>query len=267
MFDITFSIVLFHTDEKELKNVLKLINESPLKKKIFLIDNSETDELKKFAHTNNVEYIFNNSNLGYGAGHNIAIQKANGLSRYHLIMNSDIEFNPVILEQAFVCMETNPEIGMLSPQILLPDGELQHFCRKLPTPFDLFVRRFIPDFAKPLFKRFLDSYMLLNKDYSSAMNIPNLPGCFMFVRTNILVEIGGFDEKFFLYVEDVDLTRRLHEKSVTLYYPKIVIKHSLARGSYKELKHGLYHVASAIYYFNKWGWFNDRKRIAINNNI
>jgi len=107
----------------------------------------------------------------------------------------------------------------------------------------------------------------LNKDYSSAMNIPNLPGCFMFVRTNILVEIGGFDEKFFLYVEDVDLTRRLHEKSVTLYYPKIVIKHSLARASYKELKHGLYHVASAIYYFNKWGWFNDRERIAINNNI
>jgi hypothetical protein len=129
------------------------------------------------------------------------------------------------------------------------------------------VRRFIPGFAKPLFRRFLDNYLLLNKDYSSPMNIPNLPGCFMFVRTNVLIEIGGFDEKFFLYVEDVDLTRRLHEKSITLYYPKIVIKHSLARGSYKETKLALYHIASAIHYFNKWGWFNDRERIAINNNI
>jgi GT2 family glycosyltransferase len=267
MFDITISIVLFHTDKKEVENVLRLINASALTKKIYLIDNSENDDLNIFSRSRNVEYIYNNANLGYGAGHNIAIYKAKELSKYHLIMNSDIEFNPVILEQAFVCMETNSDIGMLSPQILLPDGELQHFCRKLPTPFDLFVRRFIPGFAKPLFRRFLDNYLLLNKDYSSPMNIPNLPGCFMFVRTNVLIEIGGFDEKFFLYVEDVDLTRRLHEKSITLYYPKIVIKHSLARGSYKETKLALYHIASAIHYFNKWGWFNDRERIAINNNI
>jgi len=267
MFDITISIVLFHTDEKEVRNVLNLINRSSLKKKIYLVDNSADDSLRVLSRINNVEYIFNNTNLGYGAGHNIAINKAAGQSEYHLIMNSDIEFNPVILEQAFMCMETNPEIGMLSPQILLPDGELQHFCRKLPTPFDLFVRRFIPGFLKPLFKKYLDNYLLLNKDYSSAMNIPNLPGCFMFVRTHVLLEVGGFDEKFFLYVEDVDLTRRLHEKSITLYYPKIVIQHSLARGSYKVSKLVLYHIASAIYYFNKWGWFNDRERIAINKSL
>jgi GT2 family glycosyltransferase len=267
MFDITISIVLFHPDEEEIRNVLGLVNQSALKKKIYLVDNSATDALKIFSTTQNVEYIFNNANLGYGAGHNIAINKANGISKYHLIMNSDIEFNPIILEQAFICMETNLQIGMLSPQILLPDGELQHFCRKLPTPFDLIVRRFIPGFAKPLFKRFLDNYLLLNKDYSTQMNIPNLPGCFMFVRTEVLVEIGGFDEKFFLYIEDVDLTRRLHEKSITLYYPKIVIQHSLARGSYKVSKLVLYHIASAIYYFNKWGWFNDRERILINRSL
>jgi GT2 family glycosyltransferase len=267
MVDITISIVLFQTDKEELRHLLSLINESPLSKHIYLIDNSTNDDLRIFSNTPNVEYIFNYVNVGYGAGHNVAIGKAQNMSKYHIIMNSDIDFNPIILEQAFICMETNDNIGMISPKILLPDGELQHFCRKLPTPFDLFARRFVPGFAKPLFKRFLDNYLLLNKDYSSTMNIPNLPGCFMFVRTAILVEVGGFDENFFLYVEDIDLTRRLHEKSVTLYYPNIVVRHSLARGSYKDIKLVLHHIASAIYYFNKWGWFNDKGRITINKNL
>jgi GT2 family glycosyltransferase len=267
MLDLNISIVLFHTDEQEVRNVLNLINHSPLSKKVYLIDNSTNDSLKVLARIPNVVYIFNNKNLGYGSGHNIAINYGNNAAKYHLIINTDIEFDPDILMRAFDFMERNLQIGMLSPKILNSRGELQHFCRKLPNPFDLFARRFIPGFLKSLFKSSLDEYLLIDKDYSKPMNIPNLPGCFMFIRAALLKEVGGFDENFFLYVEDIDLTRRLFELSVTLYYPSIVIKHHLARGSYKFSKLVWFHIKSAIYYFNKWGWFFDNARNSINNDL
>ncbi|WP_295667853.1 glycosyltransferase family 2 protein [uncultured Mucilaginibacter sp.] len=264
MLDIKISIVLFHTEEREVRQVLRLINKSTLRKRIFLIDNSADDTLRVLSTISNVTYIFNNANLGYGRGHNVAINNEDTPSRYHLVINSDIDFDPVSLQQAFDFMEQHDDVGMISPRILDAEGDLQYFCRKLPTPFDLLARRFIPGFFKPLFKHELDSYLLLNKDYSKPMNIPNLPGCFMFMRSDVLKNIGGFDENFFLYVEDIDLTRRLHEVSVTLYYPAITIKHYLAQGSYKFSKLVLYHIKSAIHYFNKWGWFADTSRDEIN---
>jgi len=267
MFELTISIVLYQNDEAELENILNLINESNLNKLIYLVDNSLTNALEKFSSYPNVEYIYNNSNIGYGAAHNVAIAKANNQSEYHLILNADVDFDPEMLKSAFEFMEFNPEVVMLSPKILWPNGNLQHFSRKLPTPFDLFSRRFIPGFLKPVFKRKMDDYILLNHDYTKSMNVPNLPGCFMFVRTDVLNSICGFDENFFMYVEDIDLTRRLHEKGKTLYYPKIVIEHGLAQGSYKISKLLIYHIKSAIYYFNKWGWFNDKMRKTINESL
>ncbi|MFD2873856.1 glycosyltransferase [Mucilaginibacter ximonensis] len=263
MADLSVSVVLYHTDKGELYNLLKSFIKSNLSIDIFLIDNSASDELREISLVfDNSIYIFNGKNIGYGAGHNIAINRSN--SKYHLIVNADIEFDPQILNTALEFMNDNPDVGMISPQIILPNGEMQFFCRKLPTPFDLFARRFIPSFIKPIFKKQLDEYLLADRDYSKPMNIPNLPGCFMFMRMSVLKEVAGFDENFFMYVEDIDLTRRIHEKSKTLYLPEIKIAHGLARGSYKFSKLMLYHIQSAAYYFNKWGWFNDEQRVKIN---
>ena len=265
--DLTVSIVLYKTEIAEIEHVINLLQLSSLSTKIFLIDNSPVNSLQKLTASFPVEYIYCNSNLGYGKGHNIAINKVAGLSKYHLVVNADVDFDPLVLDKAFTYMEANSNTGLISPKIKLPTGELQYFCRLLPTPFDLFARRFIPGVLKIFFKSRLANYLLLNKDYSKTMNIPNLPGCFMFMRTDILSKISGFDENFFMYVEDVDLTRRLHKISDTVYYPEIEITHGLARGSYKLSKLMLYHIRSAIYYFNKWGWFNDKDRYKINAGI
>jgi len=263
-YDLTVSMVLYKTNTAELETAIELISASSLKTKIFLVDNSPTDELRLIAEKYKTEYLFNDLNLGYGTAHNIAIKKAAGWAEYHLVMNTDIDFDPEILEKALLCMNDNPDIGLLSPTIRLFSGELQHFCRLLPNPFDLFARRFIPGFIKPLLKKRLDKYVLAKNDYSKPMNIPNLPGCFMFMRLSDLEKVKGFDENMFMYVEDIDLTRRLHEISKTVYYPEIEIRHGLARGSYKFSKLVIYHINSAIYYFNKWGWFFDKNRIIIN---
>ena len=266
--DLTCSIVLYKTDRKELLNVLTCLLATKLQIRVFLVDNSPTSVLSDVAEIDNrIEYIFNNANLGYGAAHNIAIIRAKNIGKYHLILNADVEFETQILEKAYEYMQNNDDVGLLSPKVNSPEGELLFFCRMLPTPFDLFARRFLPSFVKSIFKEKLENYLMLYSDYSRPMNIPNLSGCFMFTRTSALIKVDGFDENFFMYVEDVDLTRRLFQFTKCVYYPEISIVHGLARGSAKFSMLMVYHIKSAVYYFTKWGWFGDKERRVINSKL
>ena len=86
----------------------------------------------------------------------------------------------------------------------------------------------------------------------------------MLISEAALAEVGIFDERYFLYLEDVDLCRRIHEKFETIYYPRVSIYHHNGKSSYRELRPLMYHVVSAFRYFQKWGWYSDRERIRIN---
>ena len=264
-YDLTASIVLFHNDAAEVKNVIECFLGSSLNVRMYLVDNSTDESLKVLASDQRVEYIFAGDNLGYGAGHNVAMAKSLSNSPYHIVLNPDIAFEPEILIKAIHYMDRHLDVGLLSPAITFPSGAPQQMCRQLPTPFDLIARRFLPGFIKPLFKKKLNAYIISDLDYTKSHNIPNLPGSFMFLRSSAIQDVGAFDEKFFMYLEDVDLTRRINAKYKTIFYPKINITHSLAQGSYKNPKLLVYHIESALYYFNKWGWYSDKDRKAINN--
>ena len=99
------------------------------------------------------------------------------------------------------------------------------------------------------------------------MNVPYLSGCFMFFRMSALKEVGTFDEHFFMYAEDIDITRRMHQKYETLYYPSVTIYHTFTRGSRKSLRLLRIHIVNIIMYFNKWGWWRDEERKEINNRV
>jgi hypothetical protein len=94
--------------------------------------------------------------------------------------------------------------------------------------------------------------------------IPWLSGCFLLARTSQLEKIGGFDERFFMYMEDIDLSRRSLRHFKNIFYPHVTIQHFYEKGSYKSRKLTIIHLISAIRYFNKWGWFFDRQREIIN---
>jgi GT2 family glycosyltransferase len=96
------------------------------------------------------------------------------------------------------------------------------------------------------------------------MEVPNLSGCFMLLRVEVLKIVGLFDEQFFMYLEDTDLSRRINMQFQTIYYPQVSIVHQYEKGSYKSLKLLKYHVVSAFRYFNKYGWFLDTVRTTIN---
>lgn len=266
-FDLSCSLVLYGTSPVLVEKILSILYSSNLKIRIYLIDNSPTDALKVYAQKKDVQYYFNNKNIGYGAGHNIAIRDLILHSPYHLVINADVDFKPEILSEAFLFMENNKDVGLLSPKIFYPDGTEQIMRTRIPTPFDLFLARRLPQFLKRFFRKKIARYFLYDVNLAKPKNVPNLPGSFMFFRSSALEKVNGFDERFFMYVEDVDLTRRIHRYFKTIYYPYIEIVHTLERGSIKFSKLFIYHLKSAVYYFNKWGWFFDKERDKINRQI
>ena len=264
MTQINASIVLYHNKKEQLTKAIKSFLNTELKVKLYLVDNSSNDELKELSKMDSrIEYIFNNSNLGYGAGHNIAMRKCiSDGAAYHLVLNPDIYFDAGVLEELFSYMEQNQDVGNIIPQVRYPDGEIQYLCKLLPTPTDLILRRFIP--SRNWKEKRNEQYELRATGYQKTMNVPSLSGCFMFLRVATLEDVGLFDEGIFMYLEDVDLNRRLHAKYKTIFYPEVSIVHEYAKESYKSKKLLMFHIQSAIYYFNKWGWFFDKQRDEIN---
>jgi GT2 family glycosyltransferase len=265
MIKIGISIVLYHNSYKEINDVINCILNSKVDTRLFLVDNSKTDNLKalKRIHSS-IEYMHNKKNLGYGAAHNIAIKKSmNSDCKYHLILNPDIIFSNNVLNDILKFMEEHHEVGNLMPLVEYDDGSIQYLCKLLPSPLELIFRRFIP--SKYIKQKINYRYELQGFNYKEIANIPSLSGCFMFIRLSILRKVGFFDENFFMYFEDLDLNRRINSVSKTIFYPKVKITHKFKKESYKVNRLLLYHIMSAIYYFNKWGWFIDKNKKQINN--
>lgn len=267
MLDITCSLVVYHNPKEELMKAVNSFLNCGLNIKLFIVDNSKNDSLRYIFDSPQIEYIFTGKNLGYGKAHNLAIKKVIGRSKFHLILNPDVEFNPRILKNLVSFMEQRPNVGLVMPKVLYRNGDVQHLCKMLPSPFDLFLRRFLPGPLKSLFKKQLDRYELKHHDYNDIMHIPNLSGCFMFIKTEVFFHLGIFDERYFLYMEDTDLCRRINEYYQTLYYPLVSIVHGYSKASYKSFRLMKLHLHSSLKYFNKWGWSNDKMRDLINKSV
>jgi GT2 family glycosyltransferase len=262
----SISIVLYENDPEEIGLLIQDIINSTIRVKLYLLDNSASAALNYLGELEQVEYNFNGANLGYGKAHNLAIHKSISAGfPYHLVMNPDIRFQAHVLKDIYDFMEQHQEVGQLMPKILYQDGEIQRLCKLLPTPFDLIGRRFCKNTAWAKSRN--EKYELNHFNYDRIINTPSLSGCFMFMRNEVLEKAGGFDPRYFMYLEDYDLTRRMHALSKTIFYPKVDIYHGYQKESYKSMALLKYHVVSAIKYFNKWGWINDPERKVLNENI
>lgn len=266
--NITASIVIYKTDLALLKRAVQSFLESTEGSTLYLIDNSPKDYCSSFFQHQRIKYIFNNKNVGFGAGHNMALKEilTVNASAYHVVLNPDVYFEKEVMTKLYNYTEANPQIGLVMPKVLYPDGRLQPLCKLLPSPFTLFSRRFLQFY--PSWSNQLNHWYEMHfSGYDKIMDVPFLSGCFMFLRTNALREVGLFDERIFLYTEDTDLTRRIHTRYRTIFFPEAVIYHYNQRRSYKNSVKLLHHVFSAIAYFNKWGWFNDSEREFINHRV
>lgn len=260
--DVWCSVVAFNTPADEIERLAETLARARVSVMLTVIDNSATLPDLRVPAEFAVERIIPGKNLGYGRAHNLAIEQSYNRCRYHLVLNSDIDFDPAVLDELVDFMDARPTAGLVMPMVRFPNGELQHLCRLLPNPMTLIGRRFFGrmEWAKKL----NNSYELHDWTYDEIANFPFLSGCFMFMRRSTLDVVKGFDPRFFLYAEDLDLSRRIHTISETLFYPKVAITHeyrSLKRRSWRQW---MYALTSLSQYFSKWGWVLDAERDRIN---
>lgn len=269
---ISVSIVTYKTSIEEVERCVHCLLASEHVAWVMVVDNGNDASLEKYCIENlgdRVRYV-DHENNGYGSGHNIAIRESS--EKYHLVINSDIYFENGVLDYLYKYMEEHGDVGQSIPLVHYPNGHIQYACRLLPSPLDVIFRRFLPSSWGR--KRDI-RYTLQETGFNKEMNVPYHMGCFMLFRRSSLEEIAivsngykqYFDERFFLYPEDIDITRRMHRSYKTMFVPGVSIIHAHRAASYHNARMLCIHIYNMCKYFNKWGWFFDKERTLFNERV
>lgn len=265
MATITASIVTYHTPVSDLDSCVASLAEAST---VWVIDNSADSATAArcagyCAAGQRVVYR-ESANIGYGSAHNIALRSAIAEGAgYHLVVNADVSFSPSMLRRAVDYMETHCNVGLLHPRLRYPSGLDQYTVRLVPSPFDLIAHRFLP---RRLVRRRMDRYELRAHDRGRELECAYVQGSFMLLRIATLRDTGLFDELFFMYPEDIDLSRRIAAtgKWKVLYAPQFEAVHAHAAASRRFGRMLGVHITNTVRYFNKWGWMHDPVRRRLN---
>jgi GT2 family glycosyltransferase len=218
--DVSIIIVNWNTKDL-LRDCLDSIIEQTknVEYEIIVVDNGSADDSvvmvkKKFPFVNVIE---NNENLGFARANNIGIRASKG--RYICLMNSDITILDDCLGKLVSFMDSSPSIGMAGPKILNADLTLQHSCRHFPSIWNnlcqsLGLNHLFPKSA------FFSDWIMNYWNHNSTRSVDALSGCFWMIRREALEEVGLLDEEFFIYGEDLDWCRRMHNTNWDIvFYP------------------------------------------------
>jgi GT2 family glycosyltransferase len=267
---IVFGVVLYNTKIQYLTDLLDsfAVYLAQNDRKLVLLDNCSTalgyaellknitnqDKYKSF-----VELIYSDKNLGFGGGHNYIFNYVirNYSMNYYCICNPDVVFIDSSFNKLSDFIESNYSVAMVAPKILNTDLSLQFSNKKFPNIFNLLIRRFIPNFISKMigvFEKIDIKYERRNDGYFNNNLGEFLSGCFLLIRSEVYKKINGFDERFFLYMEDVDLCKRVSQIGKIYFVSDAVVTHKWSRSSHKSFRSMMLHIKSAIKYFNKHGW-------------
>jgi len=256
MYDVAASIVTYNCNLEKLQSAIDSLLAQPVQTHLTIVDNnSKPDYVQRLKQLAGSQVIESGYNGGYGFGHNLAMKEAPP-HRYYLVMNPDVSIHDNALKSMVDYMDENPEIALLVPRVLYPNNYLQPLNKRLPNVLDFFVRRFMPRPIRKLsyFEKRQQRYEMRDIGYSTSYQVPFPSGCFMLFRAEILAKVGGFDERYFMYLEDCDIGRRTAEYGKIIYYPHASITHHWTRGAHHSWRLTYQFIRSMVLYFNKWGW-------------
>lgn len=248
-YDVTIGIVNYNNYEQIRETIRSILDQTQgVKFRIYVVDNASNDNSMDLiaAEFPSISLIYSDRNLGYGAANNIAMRHAD--SDYHAIVNPDILLKEDVLKHMYDFMQGNPDVGMCIPSIYYMNGDPQYLPKRNPKLKYLVANR-LP--LKSLDKHRI-AYKMLDCDLSQVTDVEFASGCFMFARTELLKEVGGFDERFFMYFEDADLTRRVRAHARTVCFPDAKVYHNYARTSARNPRFFIIHIVSMFKYFFKW---------------
>lgn len=235
--EILISVVIVNYKVPEfLKETIRSICEATLyaKTEIIVVDNDSRDRSQEIitAHFPDISWIQMKSNVGFGKACNIGVKKAQGT--YVLLLNPDTVISKNTLTESVNFLRANPEVGLMGPKILNSDGSLQESChRSFPSPADAIYHFTGLSKVFPKSKRF-GNYYLTYLDSDVSVQVDAVSGSFMFLSRALFNQIGGFDERFFMYGEDLDICWRINDAGYKVwYFPGTQIIHRKGKSSSK----------------------------------
>lgn len=258
MYDIIACIVTYRSPVDEVAAAVRSFYDTSLNVHLMIVDNDSGEDYLaqlKAAVDARAEVMSSGRNGGFGFGNNHGILRA-APCHYFLLLNPDVVIHHGTLETLKTYMDTHADVGLCTAKALYEDGTLQPLNKRRPTVFDLFARRFLPAYIQriPFIQRRMDAYMMLDVGYEHEVDVPFITGCFMFYRKSILDRVGGFDERYFMYLEDADITHRTTALARAVYVPHATFMHRWKRGSHRSWKLFMVMLHSMWIYFNSYGW-------------
>lgn len=252
--DISIIIVNYKSKDK-LTTCLNSISQADLaglNYEVIVVENNSGDDLSDLSYPN-LKVVISPDNLGMGGGNNLGLKNSTG--EFILISNPDIIFEMDTIKKLYQYFKNDKTIGLIGPKLINPDGSLQDSCVRFPKFYIPLLRRTA---IGSFFPATLDYYLMRQIDHNQIQKVDWLLGaCFMVRRpkTNL------FDERYFMYFEDVDLCRQIKNSGgEVVYYPLVSVIHDHIRASakmawYKALLFdplAREHLKSAFKYFYKW---------------
>lgn len=269
---LSVSVVLYHSPIELLCSTISSLYEASrtalragqlAELVLTLVDNSQCRDYESRLRSTLEGLVFDDfftlkysaaaQNSGFGGGHNLVLP---GLaSDYHLILNPDVELTESALTIGLAALREDSGLALVSPKVVGSTGEQEFLCKSYPSVLVLLLRAFAPTFVRDCFRAQLDAYEM--RDVCAGdqpQDVPLASGCFMLLRSRDLAAVGGFNEKYFLYFEDFDLSLRLREQGRILFLPAMQIVHHGGYAASKGARHIWLFIKSGLQFFNDHGW-------------
>ena len=249
---VSACIVLYHCGE-EVDVVLRCLQHSDIEIAVYLSDNSPQEMTAERLQWKfpGVTVLPQRGNIGFGRANNAVLPYLQ--SKYHLMLNPDVSFEPTLIRRMVEYMEAHPGIAILTPRVLNEDGTEQFLPKK-----QISVHYLLSGLLEGLggvFRRWREEFTLADMHVTRPVPVEFATGCFLLIRTEVFVKLGGFDPRFFLYQEDSDLSRRVLEQRMgsIVYHPDMVVTHRWARENTRTFRGRSRQMRSVMKYFWKWG--------------
>lgn len=248
---VSIGIVTYNNEDK-IEELLKSLYHytKDIDFDIYVVDNNSSDKTIEIINKNypDVHVLSMTKNLGFGLGHNQLLSIIN--SDYHLILNPDIRFISNAIKDLSMYLDENPDVVMVTPKILNQDGTEQYLPKEKPSLKYLLSGK-LSKYSR-YFNKLRDRYTRKDCRNGLEMEIDFATGCFSLIRTEVFKGIEGFDDRFFMYLEDADLTLRAKSFGKIIFYPYVSVVHMWERASSKSLKFLLIHIHSMKKFLIKW---------------
>ncbi len=243
-------IVTYNSGEdiiKCIKSILEYTKDMDFT--LYISDNASTDNTVELIKQefSGIEILENSENGGYGYGHNKVIEIVD--SDYHVVINPDIELRENAILGLVEYLEKESAVGLVTPKILNNDGSEQYLPKQHPKFKYVVLSKF------PGLRKYRREYTMQDTEFLNPTKVKFCTGCFFASPTKILREVKGFDDTFYMYFEDADLSRRIEKAGYDIIFnPEYSVCHDWHRENTKSIKGITRFITSMIKYFNRWGW-------------